>query len=184
MEAGGWRILGLLVLGTSRILAPHILATAAGLSSTHLPSPAIPGVPPTDSGYLRHPQPARHSRYHRWHCGGCDGGLRQCVHLRTGRVSILEVQGRWSSLSPLFLLPAAPLGSKIVSLSGSFPNLDHCVMGLCPQPLSFHKSLTPSDLSHAPILQMGRLRPRVCCAVVPAHICGVAASGCLASLGP
>lgn len=39
------------LLGASRILAsPH-----PSLSSTHLPSPAIPGVPPTDPGHVWHP---------------------------------------------------------------------------------------------------------------------------------
>lgn len=71
-------------------------------------------------------------------------------------------QGRLSPLFPsLFFLPANPLGSIIVSLPQPFPSLDHCFMGLSPQPPSFHKSLKPSDLFNAPVLQMGMLRPRV-----------------------
>lgn len=45
----------------------------------------------------------------------------------------------------------------------NLPQLDDSFfMGLSPQPLPFHKSLRPSDVSDAPILQMARLRPRVC----------------------
>lgn len=96
---------------------PHPAATAAGLSITHLPSPAIPRVTPTDPGHMWHPQPARHSRHHRWHCGGRDGGLRQRSHIWTGRVRMSEVLGRSSSLFPSpSRLPAVPLGPKTISV--------------------------------------------------------------------
>lgn len=45
-------------------------------------------------------------------------------------------------------------------------------MGLSPPPPSFRKSLKPSDLFSAPVLQVGRLRPRVYSSLVPALLWG------------
>lgn len=139
-------------LGVPKTLASPRPATAAGLSSTHLPSPAIPGVQATHPGHVWHSQPARHSRHHRRHCGCRDGGLCQQRSVWTARVSMAV-----APLFPsLFLLAANPLGSMTVSLPRPHPSLDHCFMGLSPQPPSFHKSLKPSNLFNAPVLQMGR----------------------------
>lgn len=146
----------LCIWGSPKLWPPRAPATAAGLSSTHLPSPAIPGVQATHPGHVWHTQPARHSRHHRRHCGCRDGGLCQQRSVWTARVSMAV-----APLFPSLFLPAAnPLGSMTVSVPQPHPSLDHCFMGLSPQPPSFHKSLKPSNLFDAPVLQMGRPRPR------------------------
>lgn len=64
-------------LRSPKLWPPRTPASAAGLSRTHLLSPAIPGVQPTDPGHVWHTQPAWHSRHHRGHCGCRDSSLCQ-----------------------------------------------------------------------------------------------------------